>query len=155
MKTRQTYKATRSGFTLLEVLLVLAILGVIAALVVPQLIGRLSGTKIDATKISIKAIEAQLKVYSVDHEDTFPEGSGQETMLQYLTQPDEIKGRTIPPYLDIDAMQDPWGEYFYYEYPTQKTPNNGLKPAIWSAGPNKQNEQGQGDDITSWKKNNK
>jgi general secretion pathway protein G len=37
----------------------------------------------------------------------------------------------------------------YYEFPSAKVPN-GAKPAIWSSGPNKQSEDGSGDDINNW-----
>jgi hypothetical protein len=49
----------------------------------------------------------------------------------------------------MDATpKDAWGEQLYYEYPTSK--GKGDKPAVWSAGPNRTNEDGSGDDINSW-----
>lgn len=147
MKTRKINEEVRRGFTLMEVLLVLAILGVIAAMAVPQLITTLGSSNIKAAKLSITGIESALNFYHTDHIGVFPEGQDQGT-LGILTLQEESNGQLKGPYLELDDLQDPWGEYFYYEYPTQKTPNNGLKPAIWSAGPDR--TSGTEDDITNW-----
>ena len=45
--------------------------------------------------------------------------------------------------------KDAWGMPLYYAYPNSKDPNSSV-PAIWSSGPNKQNEEGAGDDINNW-----
>ena len=58
----------RSGFTLLEMLIVLAIILVIAAMVVPNLLGRQKKANIEATKASIAGLENALKMFSVDNQ---------------------------------------------------------------------------------------
>ena len=60
----------RRGFTLLEVLLVLAILGVIAAMVVPRLIDQQQGAMISTTKASIHMLQKTMDLYAVDHDGT-------------------------------------------------------------------------------------
>lgn len=138
----------RRGFTLMEVLIVLAILGVLAAMVVPRLIGTQSVAMEQATSVSIEGIESALKLYAVAHMGRYPEG-GQE-VLEDLTLPwtDEMTGRERPPYLDTIPL-DAWQQPFFYEYPTGKLPNNN-KPAIWSAGDDGKNDEGGGDDINNW-----
>ena len=143
-----TVRRERRGFTLMEVLIVLAILGVLAAMVVPQLIGTQRKANEDATAASIKSIETALELYAVANQGRYPEG-GQE-VLEQLTLPttDERTGRSIEPYLPTVPL-DAWQQPFWYEFPTSKIPNN-QKPAIWSSGFDGQNDEGNGDDINNW-----
>ena len=144
--TRQP-RRFRGGFTLIEVLLVVAILGVIAAAVVPALIGRQADAYIGVTKTSIKGLEQAMKLYALDHDGEYL--SGGKDALPQLAQASEYRGKKLKPYMD-EVPKDAWGEPLYYEYPSGKA---GDKPAIWSSGPNRQNEDGGGDDITNWKEN--
>lgn len=144
---QQTVRRQRRGFTLLEVLIVLAILGVIAAMVVPRLLGQQKAANEKATAISINSIEQALDLYAVDHQGTYPQG-GQE-VLETLTQPwtDPVTGREREPYLDTLPL-DAWQRPFYYEYPNSKVSVD--QPAIWSAGADGKNDEGGGDDINNW-----
>lgn len=147
MKSRYSNRRRpRGGFTLLEVLLVLAILGVIFAMVVPNLLGRQKKANRDTTKTSIGNLENTLKMYAIDHGGQYPQGS--QDALQQLLAPVDAQGRPLEPYLD-KIPKDAWGNALFYEYPNSKVPN-ALKPAIWSAGENGQNEDGSGDDVTNW-----
>ena len=132
----------REGFTLLEVLLVLAILGVIAVMVVPQLMGRQQKANIDVTRSSIKGLESALKLYTVDHDGEYPQGD--QEVLEQLMQPTE----ETDPY--VENVNDAWGEMLFYRYPGTK--QDASKPDIWSSGPNRKNEDGAGDDINNWDK---
>ena len=137
--------ARRSGFTLLELLIVLAILGVIAAMVVPNLMGTQKKAYIKATQNSIHSLEQTLKLYAVDHAGTYPTG-GAEVLEQLMSTTDQ-NGNQVAPLL-TEIPLDAWGKPFLYEYPSSKV--NSDKPAIWSAGPNGQDEQGSGDDVNNW-----
>lgn len=138
----------RSGFTLLEMLIVLAIILVIAAMVVPNLLGRQKKANIEATKASIAGLENALKLYSVDHQGEYPPG-GDDIMLT-LVEPEEDPrtGRLTEALLERMPV-DAWGELMHYEYPNSKAQNM-IKPAIWSSGPNKTDDNGSGDDINNW-----
>jgi general secretion pathway protein G len=144
MRTKRPAK--RTGFTLIEVLLVVAILGVIAAAVVPSLIGKQKQALVDQSRNNIRGLEQTLKLYAMDHEGEYPSG-GQEALSQ-LTSASEYRGHKLQAYLE-DVPKDAWGEPLFYEFPTSKG-TKGEKPAIWSAGPNHQNEDGSGDDINNW-----
>ncbi|MCA9113860.1 MAG: type II secretion system major pseudopilin GspG [Planctomycetaceae bacterium] len=143
---RTARRLRRAGFTLLEVLLVLAILGVIAAMVVPQLLGRQQKASIDATHSSIHGLEQALKLYAVDHDGEFPQGGQEE--LEVLLNPVDRNGQAMSPYLD-KLPTDAWGEMLYYRYPGTQS-RSAMKPDIWSSGPNRQNEDGRGDDVYNW-----
>ncbi|ODA30975.1 type II secretion system major pseudopilin GspG [Planctopirus hydrillae] len=145
---RSTGRLVRKGFTLIEVLLVLAILGVIAAMVVPQLLGRQKEAMVKATKASIKGLEDALQQYALSHDGEYPQGSRDEAFSLLIKPGNDADGRPIAPYLDKVPL-DAWGQGFYYENPNSKVPN-ATKPAIWSSGANKQNEDGSGDDINNW-----
>jgi general secretion pathway protein G len=136
----------RRGFTLIEVLLVVAILGVIAAAVVPALIGRQQEANIQITRTDIRGLETALKMYAIDHDGEYLQGS--KDALPQLTSPSEYRGKKTKPYLE-EIPKDAWGEPLFYEYPSSKG-TKGEKPAIWSSGPNRQNEEGAGDDINNW-----
>ena len=85
----------RQGFTLVEVLLVLAILGVIAAMVVPNLLGRAKEANRKATAMSIKSLEDAAKQFAIAHDGEFP------TSIAELINPgNDRDGRPISPYLD-------------------------------------------------------
>jgi len=136
----------RRGFTLIEVLLVLAILGVIMALVVPQLLGSQQQANIDATKVSMKGLETALKLYALDHDGQMPNTSdGLEVLISDPGNDPKWK----KPYLDDTSglPKDAWGNPFQYEYPGSNHPD-GLKADIWSWGPDQQ--EGTDDDIDNW-----
>lgn len=148
MQVRSQVKQRRSGFTLLEMLIVLAIILVIAAMVVPNLLGRQKKANIEATKASIAGLENALKLWSVDNQGEYPPGS--DDVLMTLVEPEEDPrtGRMTEAVLEKMPV-DAWGELLHYEYPNDKAPN-ATKPAIWSSGPNKTNDNGSGDDINNW-----
>lgn len=142
---RKNTQSRRRGFTLLELLIVLAIIGVLAAMVVPRLLGSQRTANIKATQASIKGLEQALKMYAVDHNAEFPSG-GQDS-LNLLMNPVGTDGKPLEPYLE-KIPTDAWGQPFYYEYPNTKAQTT--KPAIWSSGPDQKNDNGGGDDISNW-----
>lgn len=143
-------QAARRGFTLLEILIVLAIIIVIAAMVVPNLVGAQQGANEQATLATIKTAEAASKRYAVDHSGTFYVGSGQQAWQEFVT-PQEYRGKQLRPYYEEPPV-DAWGNVLSYEWTGDghsKSPT-ALKPAIWSYGPNGQDDGGEGDDINNW-----
>lgn len=109
-------RCKRMGFTLVEVLLVLAISGVIMSMVVPRLMGRQKQASADATRLSIKGIEQALKLYALDHGGEYPTS---QNGLQALLQP--VNGNSPSwrgPYLDAPPV-DAWGNAFHLVSPGQ------------------------------------
>ncbi len=138
----------RGGFTLMEILIVLAILGVIAAMVVPGLLGTQQTANIQATQNSIHGLEQAVKLFAVQNKGQYPQG-GQEVIELLVTPQTDATGRTIPAQLE-KAPLDAWGNMLFYEYPNTKANITADKPAIWSSGPDAKNDDGAGDDINNW-----
>ena len=100
-----------SGFTLVELLVVLAILGMLAALVGPQVLNQLGGAKSKSATIQIRDFEQALELYKLDV-GRFPRsGEGLEALVR---QPSGAKGWNGP-YLKKDELpMDPWGNPYEY-----------------------------------------
>ncbi|GBD38291.1 MAG: type II secretion system protein GspG [Deltaproteobacteria bacterium] len=111
---------SQSGFTLIEIMVVLVIIAGLAYLVGTNVIGRLREAKIETTKIQIRDLETALKLYKLDNA-FYPET---QQGLQALVSPPTI-GRTptkFPPegYLEGGKVpKDAWGNDFIYIGPDQ------------------------------------
>ena len=122
-----------SGFTLIEVLLVVVIIGILVAVVMPKLAGRGKEAQIAAAKASIENISLALDIYEVDN------GSYPQSLQSLITKGSELNWRG--PYLKKGEIPlDPWGKEFSYS-----AKDNGYD--IKSYGPN--GADGGGDDITN------
>ncbi len=133
---------TRSGFTLMEVLLVLGILGVIMAMVVPKVLGRQKDAYIQAAKSSIHGVSEALKLYALDHGGAFPTTNQGLNVL--LSKPGSSDRAWKGPYIEKPAL-DPWGKKFEYRCPGVRNPE-GFD--VSSAGPDQ--TFGNADDIGNW-----
>lgn len=135
----------RSGFTLLELLIVLAIIVAIAAMVAPNLLSSQQDANIQTTRATIKTIEDALKRQAVKNNGVFPEGGSE--VIQALAQPwEDTLGQQQQPLLE-EVPRDAWNKEFQYAY----DPNSDLKPRIWSFGPNGQDDGGSkdSDDVSN------
>lgn len=106
------------GFTLIELMVVIVILGILAGLIVPRIMGRPEEAKQLKAKIQIESLETALKLYKLDN-GTYP---GTEQGLIALTESSEVeplpkKWRTGG-YLEKGRLpKDPWGNDFIYLSP--------------------------------------
>jgi len=123
---------------------VLVILGVIAALVVPRLTGTQQQAYRQAAEVAIKDLQAKIERYAIQHDGTYPQS------LEDLLKPVDKNGKPMAPYIE-ELPKDPWGQVFNYQVETDSTTGQVIVK-IWSNGPNRQNENGAGDDVTSWNK---
>jgi general secretion pathway protein G len=134
--TKKINRRAASAFTLIELLLVLVILAVLAAIVVPRFTGRTLDAQIKAAKADISNFGSALDVFELDHSryPTTDEG------LNILLQPPEGK----KPYISKTTFRDPWGRAYEYRYPGA---NNSDSYDLYSLGPD--GVPGN-DDITNW-----
>ena len=95
------------GFTLLEMLVVMVIIGLLAGLVGPRIFGKVDSSKVQTTQIQIKMIESALQIMRLDV-GTLPDG---ETALHWLVrEPEDPSVRAVwkGPYMDGQIPVDPW-----------------------------------------------
>lgn len=102
-----------AGFTLLELLVVVAIIGLLAAFVGPRLFGNVSKSEITTAKAQIEAFSRALESYRLDT-GKFPETS---QGLQVLVAKPADTPRWNGPYLQKEVPLDPWGNPYVYKRP--------------------------------------
>lgn len=94
------------GFTLLEILLVLAILGAIASVIVPDLLSRQNKANRDTAMLTLQSAEQALKMYLIDHQGRWPDS---KSGLDVLVEEPPNDPRWFGPYLTAEPV-DPWGQ---------------------------------------------
>ena len=153
MRYNLAQKRPRGGFTLVEVLVVMAILVLLAGLVAPRILSSKKKANIQSVTTQIGGFKSALERYALDL-DTFPSTEQGLDALIEEPQTDEegigtAKSKWDGPYLNADDVpEDPWGNTYQYEYPASH--GKGTSPEIWSFGPD--GEDDTEDDIVSWKK---
>ncbi len=109
----------RAGFTLIEIMVVIIILGLLAGLVIPKLVGRTEEAKKTQVKLQIRNIEQALKLFKLDN-GFYP---STEQGLQALVTKPEI-GRIPANYRNeayLDRVpKDPWKSEYIYVYPGER-----------------------------------
>jgi general secretion pathway protein G len=129
------------AFTLIELLLVLVILTVLAALIVPQFTKRSEQAKITAAKTDIANLGTALDAFEIDNGRYPSNDEGLEGLVQQPANLNDWHG----PYIK-QVKNDPWGNPYIYHYPGQHNANS---YDLSSAGPN--GHDGDDDDVTNWK----
>jgi general secretion pathway protein G len=105
------------GFTLIELMVVLVIIGVLAALIVPNVLDRAEEARVTAARTDVNNLMQALKLYKLDNQ-RYP--SADQGLVSLVTKP---SAGTIPPnwkpYLD-KLPNDPWGRAYQYANPGLK-----------------------------------
>ncbi len=131
------------GFTLLELVVVLVILGTLAALVGPRLVGHSTEARITAAKTQIELFRQGLETFRM-HAGRYP--STQEGLEALQTQPQGL-ANWRGPYLSRGIPKDPWGNAFVYKSPGDQ----GREYEIVSLGSDAQpGGSGEAADLVSW-----
>ncbi len=125
MIRRDEHAVVRGGFTLMEMLVVVAIIVVLAGVAVPMFMGRLEDARKDRAKVDVRTLTQTCETYRIKYGD-FP------ATLEVLCQPQPDGGI---PYLELGALLDPWNREYQYQPQGQNNAMYG-KPDIWSLGPN-------------------
>lgn len=130
----------KTGFTLIELMLVVIIIGVLVSMVAPRLAGRSEEARIAAGKADINSnISVALDLYELDN-GKYP--AAEEGLQALLVKPD-LAVKWKGPYLKKEPL-DPWGRIYIYRSPGEH--NNDYD--LYSYGPD--GVEGGGDDVANW-----
>lgn len=131
------------GFTLMELLVVLAILGLLVSLVGPQVLNQLGGAKTKTAKIQIKDLEQALEMYKLDV-GRYP--STNEGLDALVSKPGDASGWNGPYLKGGKVPADPWSRDYYYKYPGENAEID-----IFSYGQNgSPGGDGEDSDVNNW-----
>ena len=103
-----------TGFTLIELMVVLVILGLLAGLVGPRLFGKVDSAKVQAAQTQIKMLRGALQAYRLDV-GRYP--STEEGLAALMQSPPEVTAYWHGPYLEDEVPPDPWRAPYQYQYP--------------------------------------
>ena len=133
---------SREAFTLVELLLVLVILGVLAAIVLPKFTGVSERSRETAAKTQLSTFKTALGAFEVDM-GCYPKGKG--GLLDLIQQPRDAQN-WHGSYIESDSIpKDPWGNDYIYECPGRHNPSF---YDVYSAGPD--GRVGTDDDVCNW-----
>ena len=131
-----------AGFTLIELMIVLFILGLLAALVAPRLMGRVGKAKQKTAQAQMQMLATALDLFSLDVGRYPTDEEGLKVLYQ---KPDSLPA-WAGPYLNKDVPKDPWGHQYAYKCPGEHSPYD-----LFSLGADGQaGGEGENTDITNW-----
>jgi general secretion pathway protein G len=137
-------RKARRGITLIEMLVVVTIIALFAALVAPRMLRKTDTARVAATRAQINSFMTALGAYKLDT-GTFPTT---EQGLQALRTPPSGVNQWAGPYLPAEIPNDPWGRPYIYKYPG----DHGDEPDVMSYGADSApGGDGINADILSWK----
>ncbi len=141
--TRRVDRRREAGFTLVELLVVLIILGLIAAFAAPRVIKFVGGAKTDSAKIQIERLSGVLDLYRLQV-GRYP--GGDEGLNALMEAPPEAPNWDGPYLKKADSLNDPWGRPYFYRFPGEYGDYD-----LYTLGADGQ-EDGEGEDrdVTSW-----
>ncbi|MGI8989946.1 MAG: type II secretion system major pseudopilin GspG [Bryobacteraceae bacterium] len=144
MKRKARWTDAQAGVTLIEMLVVVMIIGLFAALVVPKMLQKGDAARVTAARAQIESFQTALGTYKLDT-GTFP---STEEGLQALRNKPPNLNQWQGPYLPKDIPNDPWGHPYTYKYPGE----HGDEPDLICYGADGQpGGEGIAADILSWK----
>lgn len=140
MISRLKSRKANRGFTFLEIMLVVVIIGILASIVGPRLIGRMGEAKENATRTQMASIKTALMAYEM-RMDRFPSTS--EGLSALVVKPSGADANQWQKQMDSLPM-DAWKRPFQYAYPSE----HGMDFDLSSAGSD--GNFGTPDDLTNW-----
>jgi general secretion pathway protein G len=128
----------KRGFTLIEILIVVIIIGLLASLVAPKLFTKVDKARINTAKAQIELLCSAIDTYRLD-------------LGKFPSSLIELRVSTNPkwdgPYLPKDIPLDPWNNPYVYKYPGEHGPYD----IISYGADGKPGGEGNDEDIVSWK----
>jgi general secretion pathway protein G len=144
MRRTDEKRRGRAGVTLIEMLVVVTIMGLFAALVVPRMLKKGDAARITAARAQINSFMTALGTYKLDT-GTFP--TTEQGLLALRAKPADVN-QWAGPYLPQEIPVDPWGHPYSYKFPG----DHGDEPDVICYGADGQpGGDGLNADILSWK----
>lgn len=141
-------KGRRRGFTLVEVLIAIAIVVILAGIVAVNVVGTRRNSKVRIARIELDNVKRAIKLFEAAFDRVPNEDEGLEVLWSKdaLTIEDEALASTWYKFLEKPLTVDQWGNEWQYVTPSEHGSDLGYD--MWSYGPD--GEDGNEDDITSW-----
>ena len=137
-------RRSRAGFTLIEIMAVVVIMGMLMATLAVGIAAQLDKARLANTKAQILRIEQALEFYQLDNARFPTVDQGLAALVTRPSSPPEPRSYAPAGYIKEDALKDPWGQPFQYRIPGEHNPQTF---DIWSIGPD--GVEG-GDDVANW-----
>lgn len=136
------------GFTLIEILIVIVILGILASFLVPKIMDKPDEARVVKAKNDIKAMETALKMYKIDNGMYPTTEQGLKALIEKPSIEPIPKNYKPEGYLDANEVpDDPWGNSYIYRSPGD---NNRPYEIICLGADGKEGGDGVNKDIKSW-----
>ncbi|MGH7718679.1 MAG: type II secretion system major pseudopilin GspG [Gemmatimonadaceae bacterium] len=136
-----------SGFTLIEMLVVIAIIATLAAVVAPAVFRNVGDAKTNAARSQIELFALALDTYRLDN-DRYPETEQGLSALRTLPSSGDIPRNWRGPYLRKTVPLDPWGRAYVYLSPGKENPGSYDLYTLGRDG--EVGGEGEDADLTSW-----
>lgn len=140
-KTRR--RCGESGFTLLELLVVLAILGLLIGIAVPQVMKSFSKAKTDTVRIQLDALASNIEFYRLDVGDYPSQSAGLNALV---TRPADAAVWNGPYVTKVRSLTDPWGRPYQYRYPGE----HGAFDIFSLGSDGRTGGEGEAQDVGNW-----
>ncbi len=141
--TKPMDRRRQAGFTLVELLVVLIILGLIAAFAAPQVIKYVGGAKSDTAKIQVERMSIVLDLYRLQVGRYPSDDEGLDALMEAPADAPNWDG----PYLKkADSLIDPWGRQYLYRFPGE----HGEFDLYTLGADDQEGGEGENRDLTSW-----
>ena len=137
------YARARHAFTIIEIMVVVVIIGVLAGLIVPQLVGRLGRSKQNVARQQVEQISMAINLFYTEYE------RHPIALDELVMRPTDIDASVwMPPTLKAKHLQDPWDRTYIYVYPGDHLPDSFDLASFGRDG--EAGGQGEDTDIVNW-----